>query len=194
MLEKCETTTNYGKGSKIMKTVVIYKSKTGFTQKYAEWIAEDLSADLFEVSKVNSSTLTKYDTIIYGGSLSATGIIGVKFLKKNIVKLMDKRVIVYACGASPPNEDVLNEVMTHNFTSDQQKHIKVFYVRGGFNYNKLPPFDKVLMTLFKWKIILKKSIKKKLNSDEIGMLEAYNKPVDFTERSNIEQIVTYINS
>lgn len=107
---------------------------------------------------------------------------------------MDKRVIVYACGASPPNEDVLNEVMTHNFTSDQQKHIKVFYVRGGFNYNKLPPFDKVLMTLFKWKIILKKSIKKKLNSDEIGMLEAYNKPVDFTERSNIEQIVTYINS
>ncbi|NLY76426.1 MAG: flavodoxin [Firmicutes bacterium] len=177
-----------------MKTVVIYKSKTGFTQKYAEWIAEDLSADLFEVSKVNSSTLTKYDTIIYGGSLSATGIIGVKFLKKNIDKLMDKRVIVYACGASPPNEDVLNEVMTHNFTSDQQKHIKVFYVRGGFNYNKLPPFDKVLMTLFKWKIILKKSIKKKLNSDEIGMLEAYNKPVDFTERSNIEQIVTYINS
>lgn len=60
MLEKCETTTNYGKGSKIMKTVVIYKSKTGFTQKYAEWIAEDLSADLFEVSKVNSSTLTKH--------------------------------------------------------------------------------------------------------------------------------------
>jgi len=32
------------------------------------------------------------------------------------------------------------------------------------------------MTLFKWKIILKKKIKKKLISDEIGMLEAYDKP------------------
>ncbi|GEA31640.1 flavodoxin [Clostridium beijerinckii] len=28
-----------------MKTVVIYKSKTGFTKKYAKWIAEELSAD-----------------------------------------------------------------------------------------------------------------------------------------------------
>lgn len=50
------------------------------------------------------------------------------------------------------------------------------------------------MTLFKWGIILKKKIKKDLNSDEIGMLEAYEKPADFTERSNIEEIVAYVNS
>ena len=175
-----------------MKTVVIY-NQTGFT-KNIEWIAEDLAADIFEVSKVNSSTITKYDAIIYGGSLYATGIIGVGFLKKNIDKLMDKRVIVFACGASPANEVVLKEVITHNFTSDQQKHIKFFYLRGGFNYDKLSLFDKVLMTLFKWKIVLKKRIKKKLDSDEIGMLEAYDKPVNFTERRNIERIVAYVNS
>lgn len=173
---------------------MIYKSKTGFTRKYAEWIAEDLSADVFEVSKVNSSSLTEYDTIIYGGSLYATGIIGINFLKKNIDKLIDKRVIVYACGASPPSEEVLKEVITHNFTPDQQKHIKFFYLLGGFNYNKLPPFDKFLMTLFKWRILLKKNFKKKLNSDEIGMLEAYEKPADFTDKRNIERIINYVNS
>jgi len=26
-------------GTKVMKTIVIYKSKTGFTKKYAQWIA-----------------------------------------------------------------------------------------------------------------------------------------------------------
>ncbi len=26
-----------------MKTIVVYKSKTGFTKKYAEWISEELS-------------------------------------------------------------------------------------------------------------------------------------------------------
>lgn len=176
-----------------MKTAVIYKSKTGFTKKYADWLAEDLSADIFEVSGVDSSTLEKYDTIIYGGSLHATGIIGVGFLKKNIDKLKDKRVIVFACGASPASEDVLSEVIMHNFTAEQQEQIKCFYLRGGFDYNKLPAFEKVLMTLFKWGIILKKKIKKDLNSDEIGMLEAYEKP-DFTERSNIEEIVAYVNS
>ncbi|NLY75890.1 MAG: flavodoxin [Firmicutes bacterium] len=177
-----------------MKTVVIYKSKTGFTKKYAQWIAEDLLADIFEVSKVDSSILKKYDTIIYGGSLYATGIIGVKFIIKNIDKLVGKRVIIFACGASPASEDVFKEVLMHNFTSDQQKQIKFFYLQGGFNFNKLPPFDKVLMTLFKWRIILKKRTKKKLMSDEIDMLKAYDKPVDFTKRSNIEPIVAYVNS
>ena len=37
-----------------MKTVVIYKSRTGFTKKYAEWISEELSADIFDVSKVTT--------------------------------------------------------------------------------------------------------------------------------------------
>ncbi len=29
------------------KTAVIYKSKTGFTRKYAQWIAEETGCDLF---------------------------------------------------------------------------------------------------------------------------------------------------
>lgn len=30
------------------KTVVIYKSKTGFAKKYAQWISEELHCDLME--------------------------------------------------------------------------------------------------------------------------------------------------
>jgi flavodoxin len=57
-----------------MKTLVVYKSKTGYTKKYAEWIAEELSADILEVSKVNINILASYDTVIFGGSLHAVGI------------------------------------------------------------------------------------------------------------------------
>jgi len=42
-----------------MKTVVIYKSKTGFAKKYAEWIAEELVADILDVSMVTSNMLAK---------------------------------------------------------------------------------------------------------------------------------------
>ncbi|NMF07222.1 flavodoxin domain-containing protein [Clostridium beijerinckii] len=175
-----------------MKTVVIYKSKTGFTKKYAKWIAEELSADIFNASKMNINTLNKYDTIIYGGSLYAVGIIGVGLIKKNINKLKDKRLVVFATGASPLRDNVINEVINKNFTVDEQKYIKFFYLRGGFNYNKLSSFDKFLMTLLKWKIKNKK--KEDLSADEKGMLAIYDKPVDFTDKKNIEKIITYVNS
>lgn len=175
-----------------MKTVVIYKSKTGFTKKYAQWIAEDLSADIFESSSINMNMLDSYDTVIYGGSLYAVGITGVKLITQNIDKLKDKRLVVFATGASPSREDVINEVVNKNFTPEQQKYIKFFYLRGGFNYSKLNPFDKFLMTLLKWKMKSKK--KEELTSDEIGMLAIYDKPVDYTMRKNIDSIIDYLKS
>ncbi|OBR95496.1 flavodoxin [Clostridium ragsdalei P11] len=175
-----------------MKIVVIYKSKTGFTKKYAEWISKELSADIFDAANVNINMLAKYDTIIYGGSLYAVGIIGINLITKNFNKLRNKKIVVFATGASPSRDEVITEVRNKNFTTDQQKSIKFFYLRGGFNYSKLNIFDKFLMTLLKWKIKNKKQ--EDLSSDEIGMLSIYDKPVDYTNKKNIENIITYINS
>lgn len=173
-----------------MKSIVIYKSKTGFVKKYAHWIAEELLADVFDVSKVNIDMLKSYDTVIYGGSLYAVGINGVKFITNNLNKLKDKKIVVFATGASPVREEVVNEVRDKNFTSEQQKYIKFFYLRGGFDYSKLNLFDKLLMNLLKFKL----KRKKELTPDERGMLASYNKPVDFTKRRNIEKLVAYVKS
>jgi len=175
-----------------MKTAVIYKSQTGFTKKYAEWIAEELLTDIFEVSKVTSDMLIQYDTIIYGGSLHAVGISGVKLITENINILKDKKVIVFATGASPERENVINEVRDKNFTLDQQKKIKFFYLRGGFNYKGLKMVDKFLMQLLKFKIKSKK--REELTSDEIGMLAVFDKPVDFMRKKDIDKIIGYVNS
>jgi len=172
-----------------MKTIVIYKSKTGFTKKYADWISEELSADIYEISNVTIDKLTDYETIICGGGLYAGGINGVKLITKNIDKLKDKNIIVFATGASPEREEVISEVRNRNFTPKQQESIKFFYLRGGFDYKKLKFIDKMLMILLKF--ILKS--KKNLTPDERGMLEAYNTPVDFTRKENIEEIISYVN-
>jgi len=95
-----------------MKTVVVYKSISGFTKKYAEWIAEE------------------------------------------------------------------------------QKQIQFYYFRGGFDFNKLNLINKILMTLFKWKIQLKRH----KTPDEKGMLAAYSKPMDFTKKENIKGLVEYVRS
>jgi len=173
-----------------MKTVVIYKSKTGFAKKYAEWITEKLAADIFDVSKVTTNMLTAYDTVIYGGGLYVVGINGIKLITQNLDKLKDKKVIVFATGVSPFREEAINEVRNKNFTSEEQKHIQFFYLRGGFDYSKLKTFDKVLMTLLKWKI----KWRKELTPDERGMLASYDMPVNFTRKKNIDDIITYVNS
>jgi len=135
-----------------MKTVVIYKPKSGFTKEYAKWIAQELAADIFEASKINSEILIDYDNIIYGGGLYAVGINGVEFIMQNLDKLKDKKAVVFATGASTFKEEVVSEVSKKNFTLEQQEQIRFFYLRGGFNFSKLKPIDKVLMTLMKWKM------------------------------------------
>jgi len=169
---------------------VIYKSKTGFSKKYAEWIAEELSADILEASKANVDMFSNYDTVIYGGGLYAVGINGVDLIKKNINKLKGKKVIVFATGASPGREEEISEVKNKNFTTEDQKHIRFFYLRGGFDYSKLKAIDKIMMKLLKWKI----KSKKKITPDERGMLSAYDKSVDFTQRKNIKDLISYVSS
>jgi len=164
-----------------MKTIVVYKSKSGFSKKYASWIANELSAD---------QELESYDTIIYGGGLYASGINGVKLITKNLHRLEDKRIVVFASGASPPRKDDLEKVENNNFTKEQQKKIHFFYLRGGFDYNKLTPIDKLLMKLLKWRLKTKAT----LTPDEKGMLALYNIPTDFTKRKNIEEIILLVNS
>jgi menaquinone-dependent protoporphyrinogen IX oxidase len=173
-----------------MKCLVIYKSKTGFTEKYAKWIAKEISADIYSYRVINIEIFKDYDVIIYGGSLHAVGIEGIKLIKDNLDNLKEKNIIVFTVGATPSREETVQEIKRNNFNREQLGQIRFFYLRGGFNYNKLPFIDKVLMKLLQ----LKLKMKKNLTLDEKGMLNAYNKPVDFTRRENIEDIISYIRS
>ncbi|TCL62283.1 menaquinone-dependent protoporphyrinogen IX oxidase [Hydrogenispora ethanolica] len=170
-----------------MKTLVIYRSKSGFARQYAEWIAADLQADLYEAAQVTPALWESYDTVIYGAGLYAVGINGIKLIKENLDKLRGKKVIVFATGASPARDAVSDEVRAKNFTPEQQQRIRFFYLRGGFNYHKLQPCDKVVMSLMKWSL----KRKKQLTLDDQGLLAAYDQPVDFTDRRNIADLVAY---
>ncbi|HEY8445196.1 MAG TPA: flavodoxin domain-containing protein, partial [Bacilli bacterium] len=86
------------------KTAVIYKTKYGSTKKYAEWIAQNLSCDIFDAREVKVNDLLKYDVIIFGGGLYASGIIGIQTITKNYSKLKDKEIIIFTCGITNPED------------------------------------------------------------------------------------------
>ncbi|MCW3996042.1 MAG: flavodoxin domain-containing protein [Candidatus Bathyarchaeota archaeon] len=173
----------------MQKTVVIYCSISGFTRKYARWIAEELNADIYDTEQFDPSMFANYDLVIFGGSLHAVGINGISLIKNNLTRLANKKVIVFAVGASPPRENVLDEVLNKNFTEQQRKEIRFFYLRGGFNYDKLDLPNKLLMSLMRVRLTLKR--KKNRTADEVGMLAAFSNPVDFTRKENINEILEY---
>ena len=47
---------------------VVYCSRYGSTKQYAQWLAEDLGADLYDVRRVYKEKLETYDTIVFGGA------------------------------------------------------------------------------------------------------------------------------
>jgi menaquinone-dependent protoporphyrinogen IX oxidase len=167
-------------------TVVIYRSTSGFTKRYAEWIAEECKADLFDARTIGPDKMGQYEVVIFGGSLHAVGISGLKLIKNNLRRLGGKKIIVFAVGASPPRENVLTEVRDNN-VSPEMSEVRFFYLRGGFDYSKLDRVNKVLMILLKIRL----AFKKHKTSDEIGMLTAYSKPIDCTRKDNIKTLVSY---
>ena len=173
-----------------MKAAVIYKSKSGYTKNYAEWISEALGAELFQGGVVRIEKLKEYDTLIFGGGLYASGINGIKTMKKSINLYPTKNIIIYTTGASPGREDEIDSVFKKNFTQQEQEAIRFFYLRGGFDYSKCTAIDKVLMKMLE--VILKN--KKNLAPDERGMLNAYKTPMDFTKKENTEELVEYVKS
>lgn len=176
------------------KTIVLYNSKTGYTKKYAEWIASELGAEISDQRDFNLQRYKEFDNIIFGGSLHAIGISGLKKFTKGLNEVEGKKIIVFATGLSLKSEVVRTEVMKANFKSVFEKQIEFFYYRGGFNFQNLPAIDKILMQMMKKSIERKAKKGTELTSDEKGMLAVYDHEVDFTNQRSIRGLIDYVHS
>lgn len=168
-----------------MNAIVVYKSKTGYTKKYAEWIAEELGCDIKENAAL--SDILGYDTIICGGGIYAGSMNGAKLISKNLGKLSGKNLILFAVGAMPDEEKDVVPFWNKQLTPEQQKSIGHFFLRGGFNFNQLKVADKLMMSMIKKHL---EKIKEPTDEDK-GFLAAFSEPVDFTDKSNIAKLLEY---
>lgn len=167
--------------------VVIYKSKYGDTKQYAQWIAEDLGAQLFERSAVSPSDLQKYDLVIYGGGLYASGISGVDLVVKNHTK----NLVIFTVGLSNPKVTDYSETLNKNIPLELREKVKIFHLRGGIDYKKLGLVDRGMMAMMK-NITFGKKSDKDLTEDEKVFLDTYGGSVHFADRNTIDPLVGYV--
>ena len=162
-----------------MKRIVVYKSNTGFTAKYANWIAKELGCEAVEFKKVKTASLTQYDEVIYGGWIMANMVTGYNKIKN----LNLKKVVVFGVGMSVPSDKVAQMMAEQNNISRES----FFYFEGGYDPKKVGFMKKMMMNM------IKKSVEKKEEKtpDDIHMLETF-KGADNTNKECIKPLIDYI--
>ncbi|MDD6071827.1 MAG: flavodoxin domain-containing protein [Clostridiales bacterium] len=159
-----------------MKKIVVYQSGTGFTAKYAGWIAEELGCEAKEYKKVKPDELAGFDQVIYGGWILG----GMVFGYDKIKALNLKNVVVFGVGMSFPDDETAEKIAQQN----QIPRDRFFYFEGGYNPEKVGFFKKMMINM------IKKSIEKKEEKTEqdIYALNTF-KGADHTCKEAIKELV-----
>ena len=174
-----------------MKTLVIYTSQTGFTKRYAEWIADRMSGDLLDLKdaqKKSEEFFDEYDAIVYGGWAMAGTVVKVKWFLEKAAGWTNKRLAVFCTGGSPNESPDVDIVLQKVLTDEQRKYIKAFYCQAGINYENMNAPARLALKMFV--SALKK--KKDATEKEKAMAEMISSTYDISDIKYIEPIIAYL--
>ena len=175
------------------KILVIYYSKYGHTKKYAQWLAEELNADICEDKNITADKFKNYDTIIFGGSLYAGRNKAAVALVKYFEQIKNKKVVLFTVGMFDTNNEKniidINKELNKVITPEIRDKIKIFHVRGGIDDKNLSFSHKIMMKIAH-SALSKKSENKQTDSDK-DFLAIYGKKIDFSDKKMLEPIIQY---
>lgn len=165
-----------------MKKLVVFKSSTGFTKKYAEWIAEELKCEAKSIKEVSKQELENVDLVIYGGWIMGNMIMGLDKIR-NTYK---GKLIIFAVGSTPISDKIIEGIKEQNKIGETP----FYYMEGGFQFEKLGFFKKKMLNM------VKKSVAKKENKTEqdIYMEKVLGTSFDNSDKKFIEPLIKYVRN
>ena len=127
--------------------------------------------------------------LILGGGVYASAIAGLQFIKKNIGRLGNKKIVVFAVGASPYDEKAIMQIRKMHF-KDELRNIPLFYCRGAWDEEKMKFTDRTLCKMLQ-KVVAKQ------NPDEYepwqkALMCAAGQKCDWTDKAYLEALLKYI--
>ncbi len=117
--------------------IIVYESKTGFTRKYADMLAEKTGLKAYRTKELPLAD--KDEEIIFLGWMMAGKIQGLsKVIKRNVIAVCASGT---ARTAEPDNETVIER--------NKISGIPFFYLRGGcLPLKELKGLDKIMLSMF----------------------------------------------
>lgn len=174
-----------------MNALVAYTSQTGFTKRYATWIAEELDCQAATLKQADRLDLASYDVVVVGGWFHAASMTSKTWLDQQRAAHPELRFVAFAVGATPHDwTDVVDEGMARAFPSPDYDNVPHFYLTGGFDYTRLSFLNKLAMRMFF------KMQEKEAESDPrtAEMLATMREGFDATDRTAIAPIINCVHT
>lgn len=174
-----------------MKTLIIFTSQTGFTKRYAEWIAKRVEGDLLtfnEAKKSKEDLFKKYDAIVYGGWAMAGSVVNSKWFFEKAVENKEKKLAIFCVGATPIESPDVEPMLNSVLNDDQKKYMKIFYCPGGMNYENMKAPSRLAMKAF----VAALKRKKDPSNEEKGAALMLENSYDISDEKYIEPIIEYL--
>src|SRR5574344_2072876 len=104
-----------------MKTIIYYKSNTGFTFEYVELLKPRIECEKdYDIKKINKKDIIENYNII--------------FIWTN------KNIFIFACGMEPVSSDKKDNIIMANALQDY--HVRLYLLPGGFDLSRMKPFKR----------------------------------------------------
>ena len=174
-----------------MKTLVIYSSRTGFTKRYAEWIAERTQGDLLELKdarKKDDGFFAPYDAIVFGSWAMGGSFVKLKWFLEKAPAWKGKRLAAFGVGASPNGSPEIDAALQRMVPDTLKKEVRVFYCQGGLDYDKMSFPYKQMMRMFASSLAKKKNA----TEDEKKQAAMISESYDVSDIRYTDPIVAWI--
>ena len=170
--------------------LVLYTTKHGATQRYAEAIAQLLDALVKEAAYAKIAKAKTYDAIVLGCCVYRGKIKGLDFFSTYAEELKDKRLVLYTVGIYDPADDSVRKELDAQIKAalgDAAEHVAVFHLRGAIRWQSLGLAERVMMKA------LIAEMKKKPEAEraliEQQLIDAEGGAIDFSDEADLAPIV-----
>lgn len=163
-------------------TAVVYTSASGFTKKYAEILSAETTIPVYNLKEAKEK-LSKGAEIIYMGWLFAGGVKGYN----NAIKRYSVKAVC-AVGMGNPSDKVISEIKERHHI----ENMKLFYLQGGFDINKLHGLYIILMKGMSKSIIKQIEAKPDQTPDDAVTLDMMKNGKNMVSEKNLVPVIGWI--
>lgn len=170
--------------------LVLYTTKHGATQRYAQRIGRPLDALVKDAAYARLEKAKTYDAIVMGCPVYRDKVKGLDFFADHAKDLTDKRLVLFTCGLNDPDEPDTRaklEAQLKEKLGDALAHIAVFHLRGSIRWQSLGLVERMMMKALVADI--RKKPEEQQSRTERLLIETEGGSLDFSDEADIDSIV-----
>lgn len=173
------------KETDMKKTLIVFACRAGFTERYAQWISEELGAVCIPLKEFRTGMEDEFSLIICGGGICGSSINGIRQFRRIEKRNPQKQIIYFAVGLRPISDDTVRLLKKYNFGNDS--HSAFYYFQGGLDLEKLQPMQKGLLICFK--SMLKR--RPRISPQDRELLRLMQISGDYSDRMQTSSLISF---